>query len=66
MPKSSLLKNSSGNIQTTTEEIKEVSIFPKKVNAIARLEIELTYNDVAVQHVSHSATRTSPNPVETV
>ena len=31
-----------------------------KVNVIARLEFELAYYDIAVQHVIHSTTRTSP------
>ena len=30
-----------------------------KVNKIARLEFELAYDNVAVQYVCHSATRTS-------
>ena len=38
--------------------------FPKgislKVNAIARLDIELVYNDVIVEHVTYYTTRTSP------
>ena len=34
-------------------------IINPKVNAIALLEFELTYNDVAVHHVSHDATKTS-------
>ena len=55
MPKASLSKNSSG-------EDKGVHIFPKssdpKVTAIARLEFELVYYDVAVYHVNHYATET--------
>ena len=41
---------------------KEVPIFPKgislKVNAVTRLEFELTHYDVVAQHVSHYTTGT--------
>ena len=44
---------------------KEVHAFPKsitlKVNLIARLEFELTYYNVAVQHISNYATSTLLN-----
>ena len=36
------------------------SIIPE-VNVIARLEFELGYNDVTVQHISHYTTRTYPS-----
>ena len=32
-----------------------------KIIEIAQLEFELSYYDVAVQHVSHNASRTFPN-----
>ena len=49
--KSSLLKNNNGNIQTTTEEIKEVSIFPKNISP-------------KVNWRSHSLTMMLPGAVE--
>ena len=37
--------------------------FSPKVNIIERLEFELAYYDVAIQHVSYDATMTSSLPV---
>ena len=49
----------------TTEQFKRrVHTFPKgikmKVNVIMRLELELAYYDVAVQHVNHYTKETTP------
>ena len=39
----------------------DVHTYPKvispKINVMARLEFELSYDDVEVQHMSHNATR---------
>ena len=44
-----------------------VHIFPKgicsKVNIVTQLELELAYNNVAVQHVSHYTIETLPNSI---
>ena len=42
---------------------KGVHTFPKHVSQIARLEFELTYNDDAVQHVSHYSKEPSCNKI---
>ena len=64
VPKQSLKKNSCGTIQLIAGEIVSLHNFPNciclKVNIIARLEFELAYCDIAIQHVSHYATETLP------
>ena len=52
--------------QLYLEVYKGVHSFPKsnslKTNIIERLELELNYYDIAVQHVRHCATGTLPSP----
>ena len=49
---------------THSRKDKKVYAFPEsislKVNLIARLEFELAYYDVVVQHVNHNTTETLP------
>ena len=53
---------------THSWEDKGVHTFPKsicpKVNLIARLKYELTYNDSTVHHFNHYTTRTPPQHPE--
>ena len=58
-----LQKNSHNTIQTTAGKIWGVdtfSVISPNMNVIVRLECELVYNDITVQHVSHYATGTIP------
>ena len=59
------MENSIGTIYPRAVENSGIHSFPKgissKVNVIARLEFELTNNDVAVQHLSHYIMGTSPS-----
>ena len=61
IPKPFSLKNRSGSIYTIAGRIRS-SYFSQgiclKVNVIARLELELTYYDSAVQHFNDYTTRT--------
>ena len=58
MPKPFLQKICSGSISPTAERNKEAHLFLRsinpKTNVIERLEFELAYYDVAVQHVNHN------------
>ena len=66
MPNPSLLKDSSGTFQPILKGISVhafVNSISPKVNAIVRLESELAYYDVAIQHLSHN-TRKTPSPLE--
>ena len=63
MPKPYFYKNSNGTIQPIDcDGDKRVHTFPKNispnVSVMVRLEFELAYNNVTVQHVSHYATGT--------
>ena len=57
-----MLKNNSDTIKTITGCIRGFMPFPRgispKVNVIARMRLELTYSEAAVQHFSHCTTGT--------
>ena len=65
MPKTCLLKSSSCTIQSIVWSDKVLHIFLEgiclKVNVIARLDLEITYYNVTVKHVSCYNKTTPPN-----
>ena len=63
MPNLSLLKKSCRTILPIAGIIRDFIFVPStKMNVIVRLEFELTYYNVAVQHVSHNTTGIIPPP----